>query len=166
MLFRVSQKLNQRKLQQQVIAKEFLFLFCCWDKIPWTRQLIECRLYLGLWFQKENNPPWLNGIPVIMHADQSKKLRQQIPHHQQQARSTERKLDIGQGCRFTKPIPKTHFPQQGCLAKTSPVALTRKQVPNTGTCGDISLPNKKMEILPTLWFYYPTRRFSDRASPD
>lgn len=51
-----------------------------------------------------------------------------MSHPQQQANSTERKLGIGKGCRFTKPIPEIHLPQQGCLANTSPVPLTRKQV--------------------------------------
>lgn len=28
------------------------FLFCCNDKTPWPKQLVEERVYLGLWFQE------------------------------------------------------------------------------------------------------------------
>lgn len=76
-----------------------------------TKAICGRQALCGLMVPGENSPPQQGGIAASMHASQSEKLREQISHPQQQARSRESKLDIGQGYRFIKLILGTYSPQ-------------------------------------------------------
>lgn len=39
-----------------------LITFCCSDKIPGSRQLIEIRVYFGLRLQRDRRTSWLVGM--------------------------------------------------------------------------------------------------------
>lgn len=76
-----------------------------------------------------------------MHSGQRKKLKYQMSHPQQQAKSRKSKRDIGQDCTFTKSIPETRFPQQSCTPIPPQYPLLENEFSDTGTCGVITFPN-------------------------
>lgn len=57
-----------------------VLFFCCCDKTPWLRQLVNGRAYLDFWFQRDTSPSWQGRGRTAScgHGSKSRKLRAHI----------------------------------------------------------------------------------------
>lgn len=62
--------------ERELVYFQRELLFYGWDKALWPRLLIEGRVGLGLWFQRDKSPLWL---AVGRRRSQTKKIRTHIP---------------------------------------------------------------------------------------
>lgn len=83
-----------RMLELQPHFKTSYTLFCRCDKTR-PRQLIEGRVYLGLWFQRDKSPSpkWQGGIAAGRHGGWKSKLGAHVFNHKQKAEGINKKKE-------------------------------------------------------------------------